>query len=141
MAALFTLYTWMLKRHVFPDFPPALQLQRTAAILNCINPTTTLPCKMASVVRESAGQRADTHRADEIGQVKFKLTLNVTAGWSFLSCHISDSDCSGLEFWFKHRCRLTIAACRRPAFRWSPVVSSVATSYPLDKWPELVSNH
>lgn len=41
---------------------------------------TAFQCEMAFVVRESAGQRADTGRADEIGQVKFKFTLNVMTG-------------------------------------------------------------
>lgn len=39
--------------------------------------------KMGYVVRESAGQTADTCWVDEVGQVKFKLTLNVRAGWGF----------------------------------------------------------
>lgn len=81
---------------------------------------------------QSSGQRADTHRADEIGQIRFKLTPNVTAGWKFFPYHISDSDCSGLEFWFKHKCELTIAACKRPAFVWRAIVSSVGTGYLLD---------
>lgn len=59
-----------------------LQLQRTAAILNGTNLVTALQCKMACAEGIS-WQRAETHRADEIGQVRFKLTLSVTAGWTF----------------------------------------------------------
>lgn len=130
----------MLKHSVFPNFHPC-QLQRTPAILNCTNPITVLQGKVAYVVRESSGPTADTCRVDEVGQVKFKLALNVTADWSFLPCHISDADCSGLKFWFKHWWELTITVCRRPVSRRKSITSSMGTGYPLDKLPELLSNH
>lgn len=115
---------------------PPCELQRTPAILNCTNLITALQGEMAYVLREPAGQRADTCRADDIGQVKFNLILNVTAGWSVLPRHISYTDCSDLKFWFKHRCGLTITVCRRLFFRRR----TIGSGYPLDKLPELLSN-
>lgn len=102
---------------------------------------------MSYVVRKSACQIANTCcqiadicRVDEIGQVKFKLMLNVTVDWSFLPWRISDADCSSLKFWFKHRCRMTIAVYRRPVFRRTSIMSSMGTGSTLDKMLELISN-